>query len=82
MTRDLFAEFAAKSGCIEYSTAIDVAAAFPDALPVVEDVVTITEHWETWDAYLAHTRSDSMARGVATSGHLVRGIDVQLLEVV
>ncbi len=78
--RSFFTETLAKAGCLECEPAIDVSAPFEEALPADGNVVTFVEKWECMEALRAHVGSEHVQQALADCGHLIRRIDIQVLE--
>jgi quinol monooxygenase YgiN len=70
----------AEAGCIEYVPTVDHPTKL-DAQPALrDDVVTVVEKWEDLDALNAHLAAPHMLSYRQQVGHLVKSVELQVLE--
>jgi quinol monooxygenase YgiN len=67
-----------EKGCIEYGPAVDLPTDIPT--PVRDNVVVITEKWESLDDLKAHLVAPHMKIYRAAVKDLVKGMQVQVLK--
>ena len=76
----LIPQVRAEQGCIEYSTAVDVATGLPTQSPQRDDVLVVVEKWESLEALKAHLDAPHMISFREANAHLLKGLSLQVLE--
>lgn len=69
----------AEQGCIEYSTAIDLATGLPTQAPTRDDVLVVVEKWESLEALQVHLDAPHMIAFREANAHLLKGLSLQVL---
>ena len=70
----------AEDGCLRYEPSVDVDSGIPVQVTIRPDTVTIVEAWESLAALHAHLAAPHMATYRKQVEHLVKGVDLQVLE--
>ena len=80
--RKVVSDVRREKGCIDYGPAVDIATGIPVQIPLRDNVVVIVERWENLDALKAHLVAPHMKTYRAAVKDLVKGMQVQVLQLV
>jgi len=70
----------AEAGCIEYGAAVDLPVELPVPVPLRENVVTVVEKWESFDALRAHLGASHMMEYRTKVKDFVQRVQLQVLQ--
>ena len=70
----------AETGCIEYVPTIDHPTKLAAQPSLRDDVITVVEKWADLDALNAHLAAPHMLSYRQQVGHLVKSVELQVLE--
>lgn len=68
----------AEDGCLEYAPCTDAPTGWPTQV-LDDQCMTVVEKWESMEALQAHSQAPHMLAFRKRAGHLVEGVELQVL---